>query len=151
MENYEVDPKATLENEYNVGREEFDIMHYFIGIAIFLIGLWMSGNCDWGKKPVDTRPKDDRETPFTLEDLSKFDGKQKHEGEGEPPVYVGVNGFVFDVSESPNYRPGAAYEAFGGKDASIAMAYYSTDLKHFQMDRPYDRERGDIVLRVGEE
>ena len=76
MENLEVDPKATLENEYAMGREEFDVVHYFIGIAIFLFGLWLSGNCDWGKKkPEDTRPKDDRETPYTLEDLAKFDGK----------------------------------------------------------------------------
>ena len=67
-------------------------------------------------------------------------------------MYVGVNGFVFDVSESPNYRPGAAYEVFGGKDASIAMAYYSTDLKYFQLTRPYDREReGEVVLKVSEE
>jgi len=96
--------------------------------------------------------KDDRETPYTLEDLAKFDGKQEHEGEGEPPVYVGVNGFVFDVSESLNYRPDAAYEAFAGKDASIAMAYYSTDDKYFHLTRPYDREReGEIVLKVGEE
>ena len=70
----EVDTKATMSNEYNEFREEFDVIHYIIGMAIFFFMMWLSGNCNWGSKKKEAVDENDRETPFTLEDLAKFDG-----------------------------------------------------------------------------
>lgn len=49
-------------------------------------------------------------------------------GEGDAPIYLGVRGFVFDVSESKDfYGAGGSYESLAGADASLGLAAMETD------------------------
>ncbi|KAK9763662.1 hypothetical protein K7432_009447 [Basidiobolus ranarum] len=58
------------------------------------------------------------DTPYTLEELKKYDGS-----EPEAPIYLAVKGVVFDVtSRKEMYGPGTGYHIFTGKDASRALA-----------------------------
>ena len=53
-------------------------------------------------------------------------------------MYIGCNGFVFDVTSSENFSGLGAYANFAGKDVSVACAYHSTDDKYLQEKVPYD-------------
>ncbi|XP_077265099.1 membrane steroid binding protein [Temnothorax americanus] len=60
---------------------------------------------------------------FAVEDLKKYDGKGP-----DGRILVGVNGSVYDVTRGAKfYGPGGPYEAFGGKDASRALARFAVD------------------------
>ena len=59
-------------------------------------------------------------------------------------MYIGCNGYVFDVSESPNFRKDGMYEKFAGHDISIACAHYSTDEKYLGLE--YDRETAKLTF-----
>jgi len=60
---------------------------------------------------------------FTLEELKPFNGATS-----ATPVYMGVNGKVYDVSRGRNfYGPGGPYENFAGRDASRGLAKNSFD------------------------
>lgn len=74
--------------------------------------------------PAPPQVEDDRETPFTFAEIAKFDGKEGRKN------YIGLNGFVFDVTSSPNFQEGGSYANFAGRDISIACAHYSTDDKY---------------------
>ena len=53
---------------------------------------------------------------FTPKELAAFDGR------GGGPVYLAIMGRVFDVSAGREfYEPGAGYECFAGRDASLAF------------------------------
>ncbi|KAI8930322.1 cytochrome b5-like heme/steroid binding domain-containing protein [Entophlyctis helioformis] len=59
---------------------------------------------------------------FTPKTLAQYDGRDGR------PIYMGVNGKVYDVSRSPGfYGPGSAYENFSGRDASRGLAKHSFD------------------------
>jgi membrane-associated progesterone receptor component len=59
---------------------------------------------------------------FTPRTLFPFNGA------GDSPVYLGVNGRVFDVSAGRNfYGPGGPYANFAGRDASRGLACGSFD------------------------
>ena len=66
-------------------------------------------------------PENVPDKEFTLDELAAFDGKDPN---SDGTTLVAVNGFVYDVSGSV-YGPGGSYEAFGGRDASLALAKYS--------------------------
>ena len=62
--------------------------------------------------------QDDAEPPrnFTAKQLLEFDGKPDKDGV-DKPVYLSVNGIVFDMSKGRNfYGPGGPYEAFAGEN-----------------------------------
>lgn len=64
--------------------------------------------------PIDEKAGDD----FTLTDsqLVAYTGADPNK-----PIYVALNGTIFDVSESPNfYGPGGHYHHFAGRDATRA-------------------------------
>ncbi|XP_076676109.1 membrane steroid binding protein [Andrena cerasifolii] len=69
---------------------------------------------------VKTLPKLRRD--FTVEELRKYDGTGPDER-----LLVAVNGSVYDCSirGARFYGPGAPYAAFGGRDASRALATFS--------------------------
>eukprot|EP00051_Salpingoeca_urceolata_P024482 m.430701 g.430701 ORF g.430701 m.430701 type:complete len:176 (+) comp20240_c9_seq4:1312-1839(+) len=71
------------------------------------------------KKPPLDLPKRD----FTLEELRRYDGLTAiEEHHGEKPVYLAVNGTVFDVSTGRAfYGPGGPYEIFAGHDATRGL------------------------------
>ena len=60
-----------------------------------------------------------------MEEIRKYDGKGP-----DGKIYIGCNGFVFDVTKSDNFREGGMYANFAGHDISIACAMYSTDDKY---------------------
>ena len=98
-----------------------------IGLGLVLTLMWFVGLIGGEEKPTPINPEDedDRETPWTIEEIRKYDGNGPDE-----KIFIGCNGFVFDVSKSPNYRPGGDYANFAGHDISMACAYYSTDDKY---------------------
>lgn len=54
---------------------------------------------------------------FTLEELAAF------QGEDDAPIYVGINGDVYDVSEkAESYGPGTGYSIFTGRDSALHLA-----------------------------
>lgn len=79
--------------------------------------------------------EEEKEPPrnFTVEQLSYFDGtKDEKSKTGEDkPVYLSVNGTVFDVSDGRNfYGPDGPYAAFAGKECGVALAKMSFDQQH---------------------
>ncbi len=55
------------------------------------------------------------ETEFTLEELSKYDGKSGDK------IYLAVGGIVFDVSNTEFYKPDGPLHIFAGKEATINL------------------------------
>ncbi|KAK9479270.1 cytochrome b5-like heme/steroid binding domain-containing protein [Lipomyces japonicus] len=79
------------------------------------------------KEPITLDPP--KNTLFTLEELSKYDGVSN------PLIYVAVNGTVFDVSRQAKvYGPGGSYNVFAGKDGSRGLAKSSLKLEEAVAD-----------------
>jgi membrane-associated progesterone receptor component len=77
------------------------------------------------KKEAEVEEKDPPRN-FTLKQLSHFDGTK--DGDDDKPVYLALNGIVFDVSEGRNfYGPGGPYELFAGHECGVALAKMSFD------------------------
>eukprot|EP01027_Heterolobosea_sp_BB2_P007552 GEZU01011232.1.p1 GENE.GEZU01011232.1~~GEZU01011232.1.p1 ORF type:complete len:203 (-),score=47.70 GEZU01011232.1:86-646(-) len=76
--------------------------------------------------PLDPAPKEPRVLQdFTLESLKQYTG------ENGTDIYISVLGKVYDVTPARGfYGPGAAYNCFAGKEASIALAKHSLDDKY---------------------
>ena len=74
---------------------------------------------------------DESKTPITLEEL------QLHNGVAKKTIFVGLYGYVFDVTDSPHYQEGGSYSVFAGHDISIACANYSQDSKY--LDQLFDK------------
>ena len=132
------DPQDVLSQEYEEARESFDVVSLIIGTLLCLFVMWMSGNLG-GSSKVEGPPmeQDDRETPFTIEEIRKYNGKGP-----DGKIYIGCNGFVFDVTSSENYQPGGDYELFCGYDISVACANYSTDEKYLGV--PFDPDNNNL-------
>lgn len=72
------------------------------------------------EKPVKTKIEDllENAASISAEELAENDGRTE-----TTPIYVAVNGHVYDVSASRDkYGPGGKYHALAGHDASIAFA-----------------------------
>lgn len=83
-----------------------------------------------------------RRGPITVEELANFKGTQEvPEGHCDPPLYVGVNKKVYDVSFGgfDMYKEGATYHLFAGKDVSRALAKMS-----FKPEDVNSREVSDL-------
>lgn len=73
-----------------------------------------------------------RHTPssFVATELARFDGATE-----TTPIYVAINGKVFDVSSKrETYAKTAGYGIFAGQDASWALATMEMDPKKWNMD-----------------
>ena len=65
---------------------------------------------------------------FKREELAQFKGEGRvPKGRIDPPIYLGIGGYVFDVSYGgkANYGIGGGYNFFSGIDASRALAKMS--------------------------
>lgn len=88
---------------------------------------------------------------FTTQQLRYFDGKIDDSPKGPTagqvkPVYLSVNGIVFDVSEGRNfYGPDGPYEKFAGRECGVAFAKMSFDEQHLD-----DLEGCSTKLNFGE-
>lgn len=73
------------------------------------------------------------EVQITEEDLKQYDGTDP-----EKPIYLAIDGTIFDVSASPVfYGPGGHYHHFTGKDASrawVTECWDSEDQLTWRMD-----------------
>ncbi|GAA5857518.1 hypothetical protein JCM8547_009314 [Rhodosporidiobolus lusitaniae] len=68
-------------------------------------------------KPPAPQLDPPKDTPFSKEELSKYDGKDE-----KTPIYVAIKGQIFDVSAKRDmYGPGCGYHVFVGKDASRGL------------------------------
>ncbi|KAL8898265.1 MAG: hypothetical protein Q9207_006798 [Kuettlingeria erythrocarpa] len=68
-----------------------------------------------------------------------------YNGENNMPVYLAVNGKVFDVSNGRNfYGPGGPYENFAGRDASrgLACGSFDEDMLTKDLNGPLDDLKG---------
>uniref|UniRef100_A0A7S2YT60 Cytochrome b5 heme-binding domain-containing protein n=1 Tax=Entomoneis paludosa TaxID=265537 RepID=A0A7S2YT60_9STRA len=102
--------------------------------------------------PLDKKFEEDKkkhEEPhrnFTMKQLRHFDGKKAApEDEEFKPVYLSVNGTVFDVSDGRDfYGPEGPYEKFAGRECGVALAKMSFDEEHL------DNLEGVKSLNFGE-
>ena len=71
-----------------------------------------------------------KQLSFSKKELEKLNGLQEvPDGRIDAPIYMGVNGKIFDVSYGGKemYGPGGPYHIFAGRDASKALAKMSFD------------------------
>lgn len=73
------------------------------------------------------RPRSEDLKSFTLEDLSRYDGK------GNNPAYVAVNGMVYDVTDQPGWAAGSHFGLRAGLDQT--GAYISCHTGQPMIDR----------------
>lgn len=102
-----------------------DILRIIGGLLIFnaFFSWWFTSTGTWGYtgKLVDPAYLKFRLTNsyvnLTLEELAKYDGSSPN-----LPIYVAINGLVYDVSSSRNiYGPKGAYHKLSGKDAARVL------------------------------
>lgn len=90
---------------------------------------------DESAQPKSVIEEDKVEEParnFTAEQLRYFDGKkEKLEDKAFKPVYLSLDGTVFDVSAGRDfYGPEGPYEKFAGRECGVALAKMSFDEEH---------------------
>uniref|UniRef100_A0A6T6I1N8 Cytochrome b5 heme-binding domain-containing protein n=1 Tax=Craspedostauros australis TaxID=1486917 RepID=A0A6T6I1N8_9STRA len=110
---------------------------YIVIAWLVVLGHYIvnSGSSTSKNEPNDsTVEKEEEEEPqrnFTFAQLKEFDGTND-EKTGEPkPVYLSLDGAVFDVSGGRNfYGPGGPYENFAGHECGVALAKMSLDTEH---------------------
>lgn len=109
---------------------------YYIGITFVIFCLYKAYQIFNSEYDKTVPEQDDRKTAFTLEQIAQYNGKNGQK------TYVGLNGFVFDVSSSPFYQDGGDYANFAGHDISIACAHHSTEDKY--LDQFYDPNNNSL-------
>ncbi|KAL8711247.1 MAG: hypothetical protein Q9220_004392 [cf. Caloplaca sp. 1 TL-2023] len=111
-----------------------DILRLLTGLLLLstTLSYFITSTATWSyPPPAWTRPARIRawlRGPITLSpaQLARYDGSDK-----SLPIYLALNGSVYDVSASPHlYGPGGAYHSFAGKDATRAFVTgcFDTDL-----------------------
>eukprot|EP00568_Trieres_chinensis_P003690 CAMPEP_0183308894 /NCGR_PEP_ID=MMETSP0160_2-20130417/22874_1 /TAXON_ID=2839 ORGANISM="Odontella Sinensis, Strain Grunow 1884" /NCGR_SAMPLE_ID=MMETSP0160_2 /ASSEMBLY_ACC=CAM_ASM_000250 /LENGTH=272 /DNA_ID=CAMNT_0025472809 /DNA_START=63 /DNA_END=878 /DNA_ORIENTATION=+ len=122
---------------------------YLLVILCVIVGhTWINGRSGDSDQPQESVEEEDEAEPprnFTAAQLKYFDGKPDPKTEETKPVYLSVNGIVFDVSEGRNfYGPGGPYELFAGHECGVALAKMSFDTTHI------DDLKGCQSLNFGE-
>lgn len=106
-------------------------------LAAWLVGWFITGSWNLGYESRWFIPRyvwhrladpDPSSRWFTEQELANFNGVNK-----DLPIYLAVNGMVFDVSSRPEtYGPLGSYRFFSGRDAARAYATgcFRTDLTY---------------------
>ena len=82
---------------------------------------------------------------FTQKQLAHFDGKIDEKTQEPKPVYLSLNGTVFDVTKGKSfYGPDGPYELFAGHECGVALAKMSFDAEYL------DDLEGCKTLNFGE-
>lgn len=96
--------------------------------------------------PKEAEEEEEPDPPrnFTVGQLAYFDGKKDKDGD-DKPVYLSLNGIVFDVSEGRNfYGPEGPYELFAGHECGVALAKMSFDTEFLDnLDAVDDLKHGE--------
>lgn len=126
------------EEEDEVLISVIDVLRMVLGLVVLVLTLsyYVTGTLTWG---VETRWTNLRYVKFRLtggsrvnltdDELALYNGR-----DSSLPIYVAINGSVFDVSSNPmTYGPGGPYEFFSGTDAARAFVTGC-----FRQDLTYD-------------
>ena len=100
-------------------------------LVVYLGHSWMNSSAP--PAPVQEEEEEEPEPPrnFTKNQLSNFDGTKDEKLDEDKPVYLSVNGIVFDVTTGKDfYGPGGPYENFAGHECGVALAKMSFDTAH---------------------
>mmetsp|Transcript_63594 Transcript_63594/g.129575 ORF Transcript_63594/g.129575 Transcript_63594/m.129575 type:complete len:295 (+) Transcript_63594:170-1054(+) len=107
---------------------------YILIIILVVIGHKVMNRSS--EPAVDSTPADEEEEKepprnFTMKQLGYFNGEKDERTEEDKPVYLALNGTVFDVSDGRNfYGPDGPYATFAGKECGVALAKMSFDAEH---------------------
>ncbi|RDW90234.1 putative heme/steroid binding domain protein [Aspergillus mulundensis] len=104
-----------------------DIFRVVLTLAVVSCGLsyYLTETTTWGYNPWFTNwpqlvayvPGQKGPVNLTPSELTLYDGTNP-----ETPIYVAINGTIFDVSANPRmYGPGGGYHFFAGRDATRAF------------------------------
>lgn len=102
-----------------------DILRVVAGLLFFnaFASWWFTSSSTWGYdgKWIDPRflkfKVAGKPLHFSLEDLALYNGSDP-----ALPIYIAINGSVYDVSASPKiYGPKGPYRFFSGRDAARAF------------------------------
>lgn len=109
---------------------------YIVILLLVFIGHRMMNS---SSEPVaDTTPAEEEEEEkvdpprnFTAKQLVYFNGENDERTGEVKPVYLSVNGTVFDVSSGRSfYGPDGPYASFAGRECGVALAKMSFDTEH---------------------
>lgn len=110
-----------------------------LGYVIILLLVFFGHNImnSWNEPDVGSNaPKEEEEETepprnFTTKQLVYFNGEDDERTGEAKPVYLSVNGQVFDVSDGRNfYGPDGPYASFAGRECGVALAKMSFDTEH---------------------
>jgi len=80
---------------------------------------------------TEDEEKPDPPRNFTAKQLRFFDGTTEPNSTDPKPVYLSLNGTVFDVSTGRGfYGPGGPYEMFAGRECGVALAKMSFNTEY---------------------
>ena len=83
------------------------------------------------QKEEEEEEEPDPPRNFTVKQLKNFNGEEDERTGELKPVYLSVNGTVFDVSDGRNfYGPDGPYASFAGRECGVALAKMSFDAEH---------------------
>jgi len=101
----------------------------FVGHTI--MNSWSEQDVSALKEEEEEEEEMDPPRNFTSKQLVYFNGKEDERTGEEKPVYLSINGTVFDVSSGRNfYGPDGPYANFAGRECGVALAKMSFDTKH---------------------
>ena len=124
-----------MASEYETISAQFDFGFIIIGLIAFF-ALYAGIRCFSAEeeKTAAVKKEDPRKKILSFAEVRRHDGS-----EPDLPIYVALNGYVFDVTSSDNYKKGGSYEVFAGHEISMACANYSTDSEF--LDEYYDPQK----------
>ena len=93
----------------------------FLPVLAFFIGYWQK----YGRASAPISTDNYISMPIMLvADLAAFDGTDANK-----PIYIGMNGLVYDVSAGRKfYETGASYHYLAGKDSSTDLNMIGGDI-----------------------